>query len=98
MFIAVAVIEVPSSVWLHGLCLQHLFALNKNTPLEFGRWKGKQVKKTQIRKTDRKQIEKKKDKGGNRATGGKQGVVIFQEHGLMRRNIWETDLLKMLSL
>lgn len=49
-------------------------------------------KKRQIRKTD----GKKKYKGGSRATGGKQGVVIFQEHDLVRRTIWETDLLKML--
>lgn len=91
---------VPSLVWLCDLCLQHHFALNKDTPLGHGRWKGKQVKKRQIRKTDRKQMEKKekKDKGGNRATRDKQSVVSFQEHGLMRRNIWETDLLKMLTV
>lgn len=38
------------------------------------------MKKRQIRKIDRKQMGKKKEKGGNRAIGDKQGGVIFQEH------------------
>lgn len=36
-----------------------------------------------------------KMESGSRATGGKQSLVRFQEHGLRRRNIWEIDLLEM---
>lgn len=32
---------------------------------------------------------------GSRATGGKQSLVLFQERGLRRRNVWEIDLLEM---
>lgn len=49
-------------VWLRDLCLQHCFALNEDTPLGHGRWKGKQGKKRQIRKIGRKQMEKKENK------------------------------------
>lgn len=59
-------------------------------------WKMERCRKGRLEKLIENRWKKKKS--GNRATGGKQGVVIFQEYDLLRRNIWETDLLRMLTV
>lgn len=83
-------------VWLHDLSLQHHFALNNNVSWA---WEMERRRTGRLEKwIEDRWRRRKKDKGGNRATGGRQGVVIFQEHGMMGINTRETDALQMLTV